>query len=188
MGSNSSNNSSSASNSPRKQTTSSIKTGSPTSSTQSSSNNNNEYEQRISDLVTQSRDIQTKCADLQAEIDRLSRLYDYEVGNRVKCEEKLAGLKQAYEERQIESAACKYEYRKLLDLKESLHVENQCLKQALVNYQNSRSNTPSEAASKLKQQINHTSSSSSLSSANNNITNTPRTTTNNTSIVQLISK
>lgn len=76
---------------------------------------------------------QTKIKDLQNEIERLSRLYDYEIGKQVKFEERLLTLKQIAEEKQIESAALKYEYRKVIEHKENLQSENAYLKSLLAS-------------------------------------------------------
>jgi hypothetical protein len=63
----------------------------------------------------------------------LSRLYDYEISKQSKFEEKLFNLKQLAEEKQIESAALKFEYRKIKELKENLLAENSYLKSLLGN-------------------------------------------------------
>ena len=61
----------------------------------------------------------------------MSRLYDYEIGKQSKLEERVTSLKNLAEEKQIESAALKYEYRKIKELKESLQAENAYLKSLL---------------------------------------------------------
>ena len=67
------------------------------------------------------------------EIERLSRLYDFELNKQTKYEEKMLSLKQMAEEKQIESAAIKYEFRKIQEAKENLAAENAYLKSLLTN-------------------------------------------------------
>jgi hypothetical protein len=109
-----------------------------------------EYEHRISELTAEigksqryTSESHAKCHNLQAEIDRLSSLYDYEIGNRNKNEERLAGLRQLAEEKQIESAAIKFEFRKVQELKENLLAENQYLKTLLTTTASQGGNTSS---------------------------------------------
>lgn len=108
---------------------------------------------------------QLKIKELNAEIERLSRLYDYEIGKQAKYEEKITFFKQIAEERQIESAALKYEFRKIQDLKDSLFAENSYLKSYInqssssspinnkspLNKHNKSTNTPSPRISQQQQ-------------------------------------
>ena len=82
----------------------------------------------------------------------MSRLYDYEIGNRNKYEEKLASLKQMAEEKQIESAAIKFEFRKMQDLREAVIAENQYLKSMMANGNGnvSRSGTPQASSNYIQ--------------------------------------
>ena len=114
-----------------------------------------EYEQRINELsaeLSKSQRVQIRCNDLQSEIERMSRLYDYEIGNRNKYEEKLASLKQMAEEKQIESAAIKFEFRKMQDLREAVIAENQYLKSMMANGNGnvSRSGTPQASSNYIQ--------------------------------------
>ena len=89
------------------------------------------YENQIRELTSelnQTAQCKVKINDLQLEIERLSRLYDYEISKKNKYEEKLQSLKQMAEEKQIESAAIKFEFRKMQELKESLLAEKNYLK------------------------------------------------------------
>lgn len=95
----------------------------------------NEYETKIKDLHLEidssqrySSESKQKIKDLQLEIERLSRLYDFEISKQLKYEEKMLSLKQMAEEKQIESAALKYEYRKVQEIKDNLIAENNSLK------------------------------------------------------------
>ena len=99
-----------------------------------------EYETKINELNNEinmsqrnTSESQGKIKDLQLEIERLSRLYDFEINKKSKYEEKILSLKQLAEEKQIESAAIKFEYRKVQELKESLASENAYLKSLLNN-------------------------------------------------------
>lgn len=114
---------------------------------------------------------QTKIKELQNEIDRLSRLYDYEIGKQSKFEEKLMSLKQLAEEKQIESAALKFEYRKMKEVKETLQAENAYLKSVISSTSNSglpSSMSPQKYAALIQQQQQqqqHSSSSPSSASS-----------------------
>jgi hypothetical protein len=131
-----------------------------------------EYEQRINELTAEisrsqryTSDTHAKCHSLQAEIDRLSSLYDFEVGNRNKYEEKLASLRQIAEEKQIESAAIKFEYRKIQEVRENLLAENQYLKSLLAKSSNNGNicATPNSNGSSQQQAGDSTPSPSSKS-------------------------
>ena len=132
----------------------------------------NEYEMKIKELNNEidstyrnSNESHAKIRDLQLEIERLSRLYDYEIGKQSKYEEKMISLKHIAEEKQIESAAIKYEFRKVQEQKETLAAENQYLKSFL----NSLNINPQSGTSNNLQVIAMTNSSrhSSPSSAYN---------------------
>jgi hypothetical protein len=132
-------------------------TNSPNSSCSSSSDKQhvylamklNEYETKIRELNTEidssqrnSTESRMKIKELQMEIERLSRLYDFEISKQSKYEEKMLALKQMAEEKQIESAALKYEYRKVQEIKDNLIAENNSLKSFLnsLNLHHSPSN------------------------------------------------
>lgn len=106
----------------------------------------------------------TKIKDLQNEIERLSRLYDYEIGKQVKFEERLLTLKQIAEEKQIESAALKYEYRKVIEHKENLQSENAYLKSLLAS-----AAAATSSASPQKYLIAHQPGSSNTSSPSSSL-------------------
>ncbi len=74
-----------------------------------------------------------KLKDLNDEIERLSRLYDYEKCKQNKYEEKIQLYKQMAEEKQIESAALKYEFRKIQEINDTLLTENTYLKNYIVH-------------------------------------------------------
>ena len=131
----------------------------------------NEYENRIKLLNNeinssqrQSSESQSRVKELQMEIERLSRLYDYEISKHSSYEEKMISLKQLAEEKQIESAALKYEYRKVQELKESLLVENNCLKSFL----SSINLNPANQANKMGANVGSRHSSPSSNQALNN--------------------
>lgn len=65
---------------------------------------------------------------LQMEISRISRQYEQDIGRKISEEEKVLSFKKIAEEKQIESAALKFEYRKM---KEALSAENSMLKSFL---------------------------------------------------------
>jgi hypothetical protein len=118
-----------------------------TSSPPSSSQDNYEINEQkfIKDLQTQvdylkkqqylDTNTQMKIKELNYEIERLSRLYDFEVSKQNKYEEKIQVFKQMAEEKQIESAALKYEYRKMQELKDNLVAENTYLKSYILHPQ-----------------------------------------------------
>jgi hypothetical protein len=62
------------------------------------------------------------------EISRISRQYEQDIGRKISEEEKVLSFKKIAEEKQIESAALKFEYRKM---KEALSAENSMLKSFL---------------------------------------------------------
>jgi hypothetical protein len=99
---------------------------------------------------------QLKCHDLQSEIDRLSRLYDFEISNRNKYEEKIVNLRALAEEKQIETAAIKFEFRKIQDMKDNLVAENQVLKSMMA----SASNINGSGSHQVTTFLNYNSSSS----------------------------
>jgi hypothetical protein len=118
----------------------------------------------------------------------LSRLYDYEKCKQSKYDEKIQLYKQMAEEKQIESAALKYEYRKIQEINDNLLTENTYLKNyivhpaansaatpAVANLQTSTSTSSTSSLSQLPpvvHQSNGTSVSSPKVSANH--TNSPR--------------
>jgi hypothetical protein len=98
-----------------------------------------EYEAKIKPIDSAAAANSIRLKDLQMEIERLSRLYDFEVAKQMKYEEKMLNLKQMAEEKQIESAALKYEYRKVQEIKDNLIAENNSLKQFLNSLHHSSS-------------------------------------------------
>ena len=79
----------------------------------------NELKNEINTSYQSSKEYKHEIRDLQMEIERLSQLYNFELNKQTKYEEKMISLKQTAEEKQIESAAIKYEFRKVQELKES---------------------------------------------------------------------
>jgi len=75
---------------------------------------------------------QLKIKELAMEIERMSRLYDFEISKHTATQEKLDTVKLEYhklsEEKQLELAKLKYEYRKI---QENLVNENSTLKHRL---------------------------------------------------------
>ncbi len=105
-----------------------------------------------------------RVVELEAELARLSHLYDTEVSTRTQWEDKALSAKRMAEERQIEAAALKYEYRKVQELKESLLAENAYLK-AVIGSGNSVSSSSPLLNTGLQQQA---STSSPVSTTSNN--------------------
>ena len=75
---------------------------------------------------------QVKVKELSMEIERMSRLYDFEISKHTATQEKLDNIKLEYhklsEEKQLELAKLKYEYRKI---QENILNENSVLKHRL---------------------------------------------------------
>ena len=123
-----------------------------------------------------------KMNELNYEIERLSRLYDLEVSKQNKYEEKIQLFKQIAEEKQIESAALKYEYRKMQELKDNLIAENSYLKSFILQPSNTSSNT--SPALKSSTMLNSPRLNNNNNS-NSNINLTPSSTSSLTSNVNL---
>ena len=104
-----------------------------------------EYEMKITELKNEintsyqsTNEYKHEIKDLQMEIERLSHLYNFELTKQTKYEEKMISLKQTAEEKQIESAAIKYEFRKVQELKDNLAAENAYLKSLINNNNNAQ--------------------------------------------------
>ena len=130
---------------------------------------------------------QMKIKELNSEIERLSRLYDFEVSKQSKYEEKIQLFKQMAEEKQIESAALKYEYRKMQELKDNLMAENSYLKTYIMQPQTPTTSTTASASPRSTKIIQNsprlnTSGSSNSIMANRNSNATTQSPRNNQQI------
>lgn len=142
------------------------------SQSQSSSPVSIEYESKINELANEiknseliKQELENKLKDLQSEMERLSRLYDFEMGQKSRNEENLQNMKKIAEEKQCESAAIKFEYRKIQELKENLLNENSYLKSLLLNHQKQLVDSCTSASPALSIRSNHSTQTTPLYSS-----------------------
>jgi hypothetical protein len=152
-----------------------------------------EYEMKITELKNEintsyqsTNEYKHEIKDLQMEIERLSHLYNFELTKQTKYEEKMISLKQTAEEKQIESAAIKYEFRKVQELKDNLAAENAYLKSLINNNNNAQHSVQklSVGSSLMTTSLNN---NVSTSSSPKSTYNSPRTLNSNLNNVAISS-
>jgi hypothetical protein len=110
---------------------------------------------------------QSKASELNESAMKLREL-QAEIG---KYEEKMLSFKKIAEEKQIESAALKYEYRKVQEVKDSLLSENAYLKSLLSNQNNTNTLMIATSTSTLNYnspRLSQNNSSNLINKSNNN--------------------